>query len=272
MFTTGTLTADQRQVAALLYAGPGAVLTGAWAVRRHRLDCAGGNDVEILVPEDSRVKGHGYMRVQRTKRMPERDFSTGVIQFAPLVRAVGDAARTMRRIEDVRALVSGAVQSGRDCSLDDLIAEVKAGPSAGSALFRVALAELGEGIRSEAERDLKVRIDRSDLDKPMYNARLYLPDGTFLAMVDTWWQRAGVAGEVDSRQYHMTAADYAATVARHNRIEATGIAMLHFLPTDIKANWPTIYANLRDAISQGKKKPPLSIIAVPANVTDVKAY
>jgi hypothetical protein len=32
---TGTVTIEQRQMAALLYAGPGAVLTGAAAVRRH---------------------------------------------------------------------------------------------------------------------------------------------------------------------------------------------------------------------------------------------
>ena len=75
----------------------------------------------------------------------------------------------------------------------------------------------------------------------MYNARLYLPDGTFLAMVDTWWQRAGVAGEVDSLQYHTSAADYAATVARRNRIEAAGAHVLQFLPKDIGPRWPAIW-------------------------------
>ena len=270
--TTGTVTSDQRQMAALLYAGEGAVLTGACAVRRHHLSCPGGNEVEVLVPVNSRVKGHGYVRVQRTRRMPVNTFSTRAITFAPLPRAVGDAARGILRPGDVQALVCEAVQKGRDCSLEDLIAEVKAGPIAGSALLRAALAEIGEGIRSEAERDLKYRIDRSDLEKPLYNARLYLPDGTFLAMVDAWWQRAGVAVEVDSRQYHMSAKDNSATADRHNKITAVGIKVLHFPPRDIKSRWPGIYATIRDAVGDGTKKPPLGIIAVPANVTDVRAY
>ena len=34
---TGTVTQDQREMAALLYAGPRSLITGAAAVRRHRL-------------------------------------------------------------------------------------------------------------------------------------------------------------------------------------------------------------------------------------------
>lgn len=268
---TGLITVDQRHMAALLYAGEDAVITGSHAVRRHHLTCPGGNDVDVLVPESTRVKSYGYIRIQRTQRMPSAVFATKGIRFAPLARAVGDAARLMVKPEDARALVCEAVQKGR-CTVEDLIADLKAGPTIGSALFRGALKELSDGIRSEAERDLKVRIDRSDLEKPMYNARLFLPDGTFLGMVDTWWQRAGVAGEVDSRQYHMSARDYSKTQARHNKIEAAGVHMLHFLPMDIKRDWPSIYMNIRDAISSGKRNPPLQIIAVPPDVKDIKAY
>ena len=269
--TTGAVTSDQRQMAALLYAGKGAVLTGAWAVRRHGLTCAGGNDIEVLLPTKSRVKGAGYIRIRHTERMPTDTSSTRGIVFAPLVRAVADAARSMTRLDDVRALVSEVLQKGR-CSLEELVAEVKAGPAARSGLLRAAIKELLEGIRSQAERDLKFRLERSDLDKPIYNARLYLRDGTFLGMVDTWWPRSGVAGEVDSRQYHMGAKDYAETMARHNRIQAAGVNLLHFLPKDIKPQWPIIYRDIRDAIANGKQKPPLPIIAVPPNVKDVKAY
>src|SRR5262249_19762522 len=157
---------------------------GAWAVRRHGLTCAGGNDVEVLLPAKSRVKGHGYIRVRHTERMPAGTSSTRGIVFAPLARAVADAARAMTRLADVGALVSEVVQKGR-CSLEELVAEVKAGPAARSGLLRAAIRELLEGVRSQAERDLKYRLDRSDLDQPIYNARLYLADGTFLGMVDT---------------------------------------------------------------------------------------
>ena len=109
---TGTVTTEQRQMAALLYAGQGAVLTGAAAVRQHRLACAGGNDVEVLVPMSSRVKGYGYVRIRRTKRMPSGTLSIKKLVFAPLDRAVGDAARAMLKPEEVRALVSEALLRG----------------------------------------------------------------------------------------------------------------------------------------------------------------
>src|SRR5579862_7543093 len=47
--TSGTPTADQRDVAALLYAGPRSVITGPVAVRRHNLRCAGPNVTDVLV-------------------------------------------------------------------------------------------------------------------------------------------------------------------------------------------------------------------------------
>ena len=204
--------------------------------------------------------------------MPDSVVSTGEITFVPLVRAVGDAARLMVKPDHAKALVCEAVQKGR-CSLEDLIAEWKVGPAIGSRIFRVALAELGNDIRSAAEGDLKARIERSDLEKPLYNARLYLPDGTFLGMVDGWWPRAGVGLEVDSRQYHMSREEYSQTTHRHNRIEAAGARLLHVLPADIKEKWkPTIYESIRDAIASGNRRPPLGIIAVPHDVKDVKAF
>lgn len=270
--TTGVVTDDQRQMAALLYAGKSAVLTGTAAVRRHRLTCPGLNEIQVLVPQEVRVASRDYVQILRTWRMPGSAFSTNLIRFAPLPRAVGDAARAMQRAEHARAVVCEAVQKGRDCTLEDLVAELKAGPAAGSRLFRAALAELGGGIRSEAERDLKFLIDRTDLPTPMYNARLYLRDGTFLGMVDAWWPRAGVGAEVDSRQYHMDAKDYSETMARHNRIEGAGVHLFHFLPKDIKPMWPQFAASIRNAISEGTKRPPLPIITVPVDVTDVGTF
>ena len=49
----------------------------------------------------------------------------------------------------------------------------------------------------------------------MFNARLYDERGAFIAMVDAWWERAGVAVEVDSRAYHSRAKDQDRTADRH---------------------------------------------------------
>ena len=190
VMNTGAVSVDQRAMAALLYAGPKSLLTGAAAVRRHRLQCAGLNQVDVLVPEDVRVRSAGYVRIVRTGRMPDKCFRTRRIRYVPLARAVADAARPMTSLGDVRALVAEAIQNGR-CDVASLVAELNDGPVAGSRFYRVALRECIAGSRSAAEGDLMTLIGRSDLPEPMYNAELYTADGTFLGIADVWWQRGG---------------------------------------------------------------------------------
>ena len=259
---TGAPTPEQRETAALLYAGPQSVITGPVAVRRHNLRCAGLNVLDMLVPADTRRKSTGYVHIQRTIRMPKTFYTMGPLRFTSPVRAVADAARGMTRFSDVQALVCEAVQRGR-CTLDDLVQELQQGPSAGARWYGMALAEISEGIRSGAEAQLKYLIDRSDLERPMYNADLYTLDGIFLGRPDAWFARAGVAGEVDSREYHMGAKDYEETTKRHNRMEAAGIHMLHWLPSTIKAEPRRVIADLRAAIEVGNERPPLPIRAIP---------
>jgi hypothetical protein len=259
---TGTATADQRDIAALLYAGPQSVITGPVAVRRHNIRCAGLNVLDVLVPADTRRKSTGFVQIQRTTRMPGDLYTTGPIRFTSLARAVADAARGMTRFSDVQALVCEAVQRGR-CTLEELVQELDQGPSAGRRWYRMALAEVSEGIRSAAEAQLKNLIDRSDLERPVYNADLYTLDGIFLGRPDAWFESAGVAGEVDSREYHMGAKDYEETTRRHNRMEAAGIHVLHWLPSTIRAEPHRVLADLRSAIAAGRKRPPLPITAIP---------
>ena len=259
---TGSPGPEQRETAALLYAGPQSVITGSVAVRRHNLRCAGLNLLDVLVPADSRRKSTGYVQIQRTTRMPAMLYTSGPLRFTAPVRAVADAARAMSQFSDVQALVCEAIQRGR-CTLEELAQELQQGPSNGARWYRMALAEVSEGIRSAAEAQLKRLIDRSDLDRPMYNADLYTLDGLFLGRPDAWFARAGVAGQVDSREYHLAAKDYETTTLRHNRMEAAGIHVLHWLPSTIKAEPQRVIADLRNAIAAGNKCPPLPIKAIP---------
>ena len=259
---TGSVSQEQRETAALLYAGPRSVITGAVAVRRHNLRCAGLNILDVLVPADTHRKSTGFVQIQRTTRMPETLYTTGPLRFTSPARAVADAARGMTRFSDVQALVCEAVQRGR-CTLEELVQELDQGPSSGRRWYRMALAEVSEGIRSAAEAQLKNLIDRSDLERPVYNADLYTLDGIFLGRPDAWFESAGVAGEVDSREYHMGAKDYEETTRRHNRMEAAGIHVLHWLPSTIRAEPHRVLADLRSAIAAGNKRPPLPIRAIP---------
>jgi len=153
--------------------------------------------------------------------MPVRLYVTGGIRFAKAPRAVADAARGLTRFDDVRHVVCEAVQR-RACTVAELIEELEAGAPRSSALFREALAEVGDGVRSVAEADFRILIQRSGLPRPVFNARLFDADGIFIATVDAWWPEAGVAAEIDSRAYHLAAADQDRTTERHDRLAATG--------------------------------------------------
>ncbi len=260
--TTGTVSPDQRAMAALLHAGPQGVITGAAAVRRHRLRCAGLNEIDVLVPTKVRVQSTGFVRIIHTTRMPDKFYSTSLIRFTVPERAVADAARGMTRFSDIREVIAEAILHGR-CDIASLVRELEEGPSAGARLYRAALGEISAGIRSAAEGDFKDLIDESDLEKPMYNPELYAEDGTFLGIPDAWWQRAGVAAEVDSREYHTSPEDHKRTIMRHNHMEGHGIKVLHFLPSTIRTEPRTVLGNLRGAIQSGNNNPPIPITAIP---------
>jgi hypothetical protein len=260
---TGTATRDQREMAALLYAGPQSLITGAAAARRHRLSAPGPDLVDVLIPWNARKQSVGFVRVHRTRRIPDRRFVSGKIRFTKPPRAVADAARSLTRFDDVRHIVCAAVQQ-RACTMAELTEELKAGSAVGASLLREALAEIADGVRSVAEGDLRVLILDSDLPKPMFNAQLFDAHGAFIATVDDWWPEAGVAGEVDSRAYHLSAADQDRTTERHDRLAAHGILLLHFPPKRIKTDPAGIIGDLRSAIEEGRRRPRLPITALPA--------
>ena len=183
--TIGPVLPEQREIAALLYAGPRSVLTGMAALRRNGFRVPAPNVVDVLVPADFKRQSMGFVRVQRSTRMPPEVCVTGEVRFVLPARAVADAARRMRSARDVRALVAKAIQE-QWCSIPQLDTELEQGPMAGSALLRAALAEVRGGVRSAPEGDLRVLIQHNKIPLPVFNARVY--DGTTLSR---WWMRGG---------------------------------------------------------------------------------
>jgi hypothetical protein len=199
--------------------------------------------------------------------MPAQISTTGQIRFTGTVRAVADTARALTALRDVRGVVSEAVQRGL-CTIAALNIELSEGPKNGSALLRTALTEVSDGIRSVAEGDLRVLLKRAHIPMPTFNA--YLFDGdTLLAIVDSWWPDAGVAAEVDSREYHFSADDWQRTMLRHDQLVARGILVLHFTPKRIREDPQGIVSELRSALEAGRGRPPLAIRAVPSGDTAV---
>ena len=254
---TGTPTTEQRSMAALLYAGTGGMITGAAAVGLWGVQAPRGTMIDVLIPAMRQRRSTGFVRIHLTTRMPDRVFTVGPIRMVPPARAVADAARGMTSLADVRAVVAAAVQLGT-CTPGVLAAELQAGPVQGSALLRTAVSDVCDGIRSSPEADLKHLLRRAKIAEPVFNARLYA-DEEFIASPDAWWPEAGVAGEVDSRAYHLSPQDHERTLARDARMAAHGITVLHFTPRQIRTQPGTVVSAIRSALAAASSRPRLPI-------------
>ncbi|MEE3918136.1 hypothetical protein V2I01_04395 [Micromonospora sp. BRA006-A] len=149
-------------------------------------------------------------------------------------RAVVDAARDLRGLRPVRATVAEAVQRGFT-DLDSLDAEIRRARRSRTALIRKAFAEITDGVRSAPETELRECLGSSRvLGEILWNPRLSAADGARLPTPDGYLADCAVALEVDSREYHLSPADWARTLDRHNELSRHGVLILHFTPAQIR--------------------------------------
>jgi hypothetical protein len=265
----GIVSADQREMAAMLYAGPSGVMTGAFAVRHYGLVASGPDYIEVLVPvEEHRRQSIRFLRLIHTERMPDEVIQAGPIRLAGAARAIADAVRGYRDVHDVQTVISAALQKDK-CTLAELGTELREGPTRGSAMLRDGIRDAATGIWSAAEGDFMTLLRRSDLPQPEYNVTLYAPDGTQLGIVDAWWGMAGVAAEVESQEFHYSRAAWHADMDRGNKIRKHRVQLLSFPPSKIKYDGAGVLADLRDAIEEGMAAPLPRVTAVPQVLDEV---
>lgn len=249
---TGSPTRIQQEMAAMLYAGPGSVITGLAAVRQHHIRGPVTELVDVLIPASRRRQDADFVRLHRTTRLPTRVWQLGPLRYALPARAVADTVRDLTSLRDVRAMVADAVQRGH-CRVPDLSEELSKGPSVGSKLFREALTDVADGIHSAAEGDLKDLLAKSGLPMPLFNASIYDNDDTFIARPDAWWPEKGIAVEVDSHEWHLSPHDHTRTLERQRRLAKRGILVLPFTPRDIRTQPADVINTIRHALETGRR-------------------
>jgi hypothetical protein len=256
---TGKPTGEQRLAAAVLYAGPRAVITGPAALRLHRLRAPGPDVIDVLVPDAVKRKSVGFVRLHRTTRSM-RVYRAGVIRFCHPARAVADSARLLTSLDDVKTVVAEAIQK-RACSIAEIGLELEKGPTQESARLRAALMSVRAGTRSVAEDRFRERVMKSDLPAPRYNVFLRAADGTDIGEVDAWWADAGVSAEIDSQEYHFYRADWLRTDAKRSRLLKHGIFPHNIAPARVEHDWDAVCDELRSSIEIGRNRPALAIAA-----------
>ncbi len=233
----------QRLRAALLYGGDGAVITGTSGLRSHgfralRLQELADDEperpepVHILIPHDRRRLSTGFVRVERTHRLPDSVLRHG-LTVAEVPRAVGDAARRFPRESDAVAVVAEAVQRNF-ASIEDLRHELDEGPVRGSRYLRLAVAAVADGARSVPEADVARLLASAGFHHVVLNPLLVTESGEYVAEPDVWLDDVGLAVEVDSIEHHAGGANFERTIRRNARYAAAGVPVIAVLPSSIR--------------------------------------
>jgi hypothetical protein len=122
---TGAPNLPQKEMAALLYAGPGNLITGPTALLHHGLRSPVSLEiVDVLVQGGRQRASTGFARLHRTYRMPPQVMTMGPLRLVGPARAVADTTRLLTELRDVRAVVADAVQRNR-CTVRDLAGELR---------------------------------------------------------------------------------------------------------------------------------------------------
>ena len=253
----GPPTQDEHLTAALLRAGPGAVVTGAEACRRHGLP-ARSPEIHLLVPGSAR--GSGSLILERVSPLPPSS-DMGGFPVVPAARAVVDACRFLRSPDEATALVAAAVQR-RHCTPDELRAEARTNRY-GTKLAREVLRDLGRA-ESVAERDARRLSRKIRLTTPHWNATIAGVDGVIIARPDAWYDDVGLAWEIDSRAFHYGPRDCERTLARNSRYAAAGILVVQTLPTRLRDSPEAVARELKAAhrAAAARPRPPVHVVEV----------
>ncbi len=240
---TGELSHRQRLRAAVLRAGPGALLTGSDACRAHGLRYVPATSRPmVLIPHGRRAPTGGGAIVRRVVDLPGPRVVSG-LPVAPVDRAVMDATRWSAHslevrpsLQDTRALICESVQR-RLTTPDRLAQALLQVPRNGTRFIRRAVDDVVAGCWSAPECELRDLVRRSAvLPEPHWNTPLPgLPDIT----PDGWWDESRLVLEVDSEEHHAYGLGPEQTERRHARMVAAGWTVMPISPRRIRraASW-----------------------------------
>jgi hypothetical protein len=245
---TGVLTDEQRRISAALYTGRGSQVTGTAALNWYGFRyCPPSGLVQLVVPHQTRRTSTGHAVVARALALDPRARDAGLYPVCSPARAVVDAARDLRQLRVVRAIVAESVQRSFT-DLGSLDEEVRRAGRSRTALVRRALAEIMDGSRSAPEAELRECLAGSRLLPTIrWNPRLRRSDGLVLPTPDGYLDDAAIALEVDSQEYHFAPGDWARTLDRHNELSRCGILILHFTPAMIRRDPDRVRRTVEDA-------------------------
>ncbi|MEV6879383.1 hypothetical protein [Amycolatopsis sp. NPDC051128] len=248
-------TRREQLVAALLYGGSQAVITGAAACRQYGLHVPAEfpeAEVHLLVPHERKILSSEFVTIERTVRLPGPWLRDG-LPLAPLVRATTDAVRRTRAEEPIGRLLIEAVQRGR-CSPKAISRELDRGTKRGTAMPRRLLTKWAD-LRSIAEARARQLSRRLPVPPSHWNPAICDASGKYIGRPDGWWDNVALAWEIDSVDFHFYRDGYAKTLHRNNRYAATGITVVQTLPSRVENDPDSVLEELQSAYREASMRP-----------------
>jgi hypothetical protein len=218
---TGTLTDEQRLLAALAYGGEGACLSHAsagsfWGLAKRQ------DQVHVTVAHGHHLKSTATVAVHQTNRW----FVARCIDdmsLTPPARTVVDMCLALTDIDAVRDVIGRAVQLER-VTVPELEEELGMAPKRGSLLPRRALTEVSHNAHAASEARFVRLVQEAGLPMPEMNASLATRDG--VKVIDALWRSIGKGVEIDGRSYHLSPRSWAGDLARQNAVQLAGVMLL----------------------------------------------
>lgn len=238
--------------AALLHAGPCAVITGMHGARLHGLSSPPAEaPIHVLIPHSSRLQSYSKIVVERTTRLPTPEWKNG-FPVAPLPRAVIDGARTWQTRALTQAMLIETVQNG--CPPKELISELEHGCRRGTGLPRAIVREMTALVRSLLEYEAFKHLPEFDLPPPFYDVELFDVRGTRIGCPHVWFDDVGLAVEVDSFPFQLSPAGWAAILERNSQYRAHGVIVVQVPLSHVREQPRTVMETIRSAYSAARAR------------------
>jgi hypothetical protein len=225
VYQLAQLAPDSRRplLAALLWAGPDAVLSHRSAASLLRFDGIGEPQPELCTTNSKTAEGVIVHRVA----VPRRDIATtGMLRHTNAVRTVVDLAQVLDD-DTLEFVVESALRTNRRRERE-LLAATQMSRRGSRTLARV-LARRGPGTPA-TESELETRyiqlLRRADVPPPTRQHNAFDELGRFLGRLDLCWPEARLWVELDGREWH----DRPDALFRDRRRQNDIVAALHWLP------------------------------------------
>jgi hypothetical protein len=260
LLSKATPTYRQLEIAALIYAGEGAVLTGLGAARHYGIR-QGEHPVtvHILIDIHRRVLSTPRFVIERTRHLP-RPVTRDGLAVAPLVRCLTDWSRRVKDLTMIAGVFAEAVRR-RMVLVGALSDELEHGSRKGTAAPRRVLPAIEDGVWSAAEyefREFWLTLD--DVPEIEWNVTLYDDGGDFLAIADGYVRELGFVWQIDSVEHHYaTPEQVQKTLAYHRMLRAVGLHVLTSRPAQLRDDPEGLHVDILDALAIAALLPPARV-------------